>query len=242
MTSRPAAPVMPPGTLPRAYGLMRARYGHQRWWPGDSPFEICIGAILTQNTSWKNVERALHQLKAARALAPEPLQAMPLARLAGLLRPAGCHTVKARRVRAFVDLLVTECQGSLAQLFAGDTETVRSRLLAIPGIGPETADSMLLYAGGHLSFVVDAYLRRILARHGWIAPEIRYPVLRALGGAQLSGPGTEGWDLLDLWQDFHAQVVAVGKICCKARAALCQQCPLAPLLPADGPHGMAGGR
>src|SRR5262245_11264910 len=141
--------------LRRAYTLMRARFGHQAWWPGETPFEVCVGAILTQNTNWSNVERALENLKSARVLDPKKLFSLPESRLARLIRPAGYFNVKARRLRAFLRVLVDECEGDLKKLFAGDTAVVRARLLAIHGIGPETADSLLLYAGGHASFVID---------------------------------------------------------------------------------------
>ena len=153
--------------LRRAYQLMRARFGHQHWWPGETPFEVCVGAILTQNTAWTNVERAIANLKAARVLEPGKLFALPEPKLAELIRPAGYFNVKARRLRSFLRVLVETFGGDLKKLFAGETSAVRRRLLAIHGIGPETADSMLLYAGGHHSFVIDAYTKRIFQRHGW---------------------------------------------------------------------------
>ncbi|MBI3876246.1 MAG: endonuclease III domain-containing protein, partial [Verrucomicrobia bacterium] len=151
---------------------MRARHGHQHWWPGETPFEVCVGAILTQNTAWKNVERAIANLKSARVLTPEKFFALPEKQLAELIRPAGYFNIKAQRLRAFLSVLVEDFGGELSRLFAGETHVVRERLLAINGIGPETADSMLLYAGEHHSFVIDAYTKRIFARHGW-AGEVR---------------------------------------------------------------------
>ena len=153
--------------LRRAYPLMREHFGHQDWWPGETPFEVCVGAILVQNTSWTNVERAITNLKSAGVMEPKKLFALPEVQLAQLIRPAGYLNVKARRLRSFLRVLVTEFDGDLEKLFAGDTKTVRARLLAIHGIGPETADSLLLYAGGHHSFVIDAYTKRIFERHGW---------------------------------------------------------------------------
>ena len=158
--------------LRRAYDLMRARFGHQHWWPGETPFEVCVGAILTQNTAWTNVERAIANLKAARVLEPEKLFALPETKLAELIRPAGYFNVKARRLRSFLRVLVETFGGDLDRLFAGETSVVRERLLAIHGVGPETADSLLLYAGGHHSFVIDAYTKRIFQRHGW-SPKVR---------------------------------------------------------------------
>jgi len=208
---------------------MLAAHGHQHWWPGDTPFEVCIGAILTQNTAWTNVERALAQLKAAALLEPGRLFALPETRLAELLRPTGYFNVKARRVRAFLRPLVEEYDGDLERLFAGPTAQVRPRLLAIAGIGPETADSMLLYAGGHLSFVIDAYTKRIFRRHRWGHKRDGYPELQGLCRTSLSErPAAR---LLDYWQDYHAQLVKVGKDYCRPRTARCEVCPLRPLLP-----------
>jgi endonuclease III related protein len=223
--------------LRRAYKLMRRQFGHQNWWPGETPFEVCIGAILTQNTAWTNVERAIANLKAARMLEPARLFDLAEAKLAGLIRPAGYFNVKARRLRSFLRVLVEDFGGDLRRLFAGETSAVRARLLAINGIGPETADSMLLYAGGHHSFVIDAYTRRIFQRHDW-HPRSKVPSpksadsyddLKALCESALNQ--RTGAARLDYWQDYHAQLVMVGKHFCRTRAPLCKQCPLKPLLP-----------
>ena len=218
--------------LRRAYGLMRRRFGHQGWWPGETPFEVCVGAILTQNTNWTNVERAIANLKAADVLEPRRLLALPPARLAELIRPAGYFNVKARRLRAFLDVLVREFDGDLARLLSGPLATARARLLGIHGIGPETADSMLLYAGGQLVFVVDAYTRRIFARHGWCAPDADYAAVQRLCEAALNHRPAAA--RLDYWQDYHAQLVAVGKDFCRPRQPRCDTCPLGPLLPETG--------
>jgi endonuclease III related protein len=236
-------PPPPARLLRRAYDLMCARFGHQHWWPGETPFEVCVGAILTQNTAWSNVERAIANLKAAQGLEPRKLFTLPEAKLAQLIRPAGYFNVKAQRLRSFLRVLVEDYDADLHRLFAGKTPQVRERLLAIHGIGPETADSMLLYAGGHLSFVIDAYTKRIFARHGWCAEtlksEIRnpksvadgssYEALRALCEASLSQKAPAA--LLDYWQDYHAQLVMVGKHFCRPRLPRCDQCPLGSLLP-----------
>jgi len=215
--------------LRRAYGLMRGRFGHQHWWPGDTPFEVCIGAILTQNTSWSNVERAIANLKAAGVLEPGALFGLPEGRLAGLLRPAGYFNVKARRLRAFLDVLVGQFDRDLSRLLGGSVEEARGRLLAIRGVGPETADSMLLYAGAQERFVVDAYTRRIFARHGWSPPEAGYDELQWLCETALDHrPAAHR---LDYWQDYHAQLVRVGKDFCRPRNPRCDSCPLEPLLP-----------
>jgi endonuclease-3 related protein len=207
---------------------MRQRFGHQHWWPGETPFEVCVGAILTQNTSWTNVERAIANLKTGGVLEPKKLFALPERKLARLIRPAGYFNVKARRLRSFLRVLVEEFDGDLQRLFAGDTAVVRQRLLAINGIGPETADSMLLYAGDHHSFVVDAYTRRIFQRHGWCNGNATYDDLKLLCESALNQNPRDA--RLDYWQDYHAQLVMVGKHFCRTRQPLCDQCPLKPLL------------
>ena len=159
---------------------MLARHGHLGWWPGDTPFETCVGAILTQNTNWGNVRRAIANLEAAGVLEPRKLLVLGEPQLAVLIRPAGYFNIKARRLRAFLQVLVEEYGGKLEHLFAGETKVVRERLLAIYGIGPETADSMLLYAGGHHSFVIDAYTKRIFQRHGWSGGDADYEQLQRL--------------------------------------------------------------
>jgi len=209
---------------------MRARFGHQHWWPGETPFEVCVGAILTQNTAWSNVERAIANLKAAQVLEPEKLFALPESKLAQLIRPAGYFNVKARRLRAFLRVLVEEFGGDLEKLFAGETSIVRERLLVIHGIGPETADSLLLYAGGHHSFVIDAYTKRIFQRHKWGSKSSGdYDRIKLLCESALKQKS--GAAQLDYWQDYHAQLVMVGKHFCRTRAPRCNECPLKPLLP-----------
>ena len=207
---------------------MHQHFGHQHWWPGETPFEVCVGAVLTQNTNWGNVERALANLKAAGVLDPAKLFALPEPKLAELIRPAGYFNVKARRLRSFLRVLVEDCGGKLERLFAGDTPDVRARLLAINGIGPETADSMLLYAGGHHSFVIDAYTHRVFQRHGWSKPEAGYADLQRLCQSTLNH--TPDAERLDYWQDYHAQLVMVGKHYCRTRQPACEECPLKPLL------------
>ena len=218
-----------PTTLRRAYTLMRARHGHQNWWPGETPFEVCVGAILTQNTNWANVERAIANLRAAQVLEPRRLFDLPEVRLAELIRPAGYFNVKARRLRSFLSVLVEQHGGDLSSLFAGDTASVRERLLAIHGIGPETADCLLLYAGGHASFVSDAYTKRIFARHGWCRADAGYDELQGLCASSLNQKPRG--ETLDYWQDYHAQLVRVGKDFCRPREPRCEECPLKPLLP-----------
>jgi len=162
-------------------------------------------------------------------LDPQRLFAVEESELGQLIRPAGYFNVKARRLRAFLRVLIEQFGGDLERFFAGETGEVRERLLRINGIGPETADSMLLYAGKHHSFVIDAYTKRIFHRHGWCGAEVEYPELQELCQSSLNHKPAE--DRLDYWQDFHAQVVMVGKHYCRSRNAACEQCPLRDLLP-----------
>ena len=215
--------------LRQAYQQMHRAHGHQQWWPADSPFEICVGAILTQNTSWKNVEHAIANLKAAKALSVKRMYDLPVDKLAKLIRPAGYYNMKAARLRNFLSVLMDQYNGSLRRMLAGNTETVRARLLAINGIGPETADSMLLYAGGHASFVIDAYTKRIFSRHDWCKETDDYDALQTLCQAAL-GQRT-GAARTDYWQDYHAQLVVVGNRHCRPKNPHCDECPLQSLLP-----------
>jgi len=208
---------------------MHAHFGHQQWWPGETPFEVCVGAILTQNTSWTNVERAIANLKFAGVLDAKQMSALPETGLAQLLRPAGYFNVKAHRLRSFLRVLVEQFNGELARLFAGSPETVRARLLDINGIGPETADSLLLYAGGHHSFVVDAYTKRIFSRHRWCSADADYDEVKVLCESALNEKPRS--KQLDYWQDYHAQLVMVGKHFCRKGEPRCGDCPLRPLLP-----------
>src|ERR1039458_7751859 len=186
--------------LRRAYRVILAHFGHLHWWPGETPFEVCVGAILTQNTRWSNVERAIANLKAAWVLRPARLFSLGESKLAALIRPAGYFNVKARRLRSFLRVLVEEFGGELERLLAGETAAVRERLLAINGVGPETADSMLLYAGEHHRFVIDAYTKRIFHRHGWSGANASYEELQGLCESALyQKPRRER---LDYWQDF----------------------------------------
>ena len=217
--------------LRKAYRLMRKQFGHRKWWPGDTPFEICVGAILTQNTSWKNVEIAITNLKTAKSITARKIYALSHDELAQLIRPAGYFNLKAKRLSNFVDTLVEQHGASIKRLFDGETSIVRDRLLAINGVGPETADSMLLYAGNHNSFVIDAYTKRIFSRHKWCDENADYDDLKNLCSESLNQkPGTEK---LDYWQDYHAQLVGVGNRYCKTRNPLCNECPLKPLLPTE---------
>ncbi len=207
--------------------LMRA-YGPQHWWPAKTPFEVILGAYLTQNTAWKVVERSLENLRAAGALTPEGLRAIPLARLRRLIRPSGFITRKAPALKAFVAMLDTDFGGSLEALDTMPTAALRQRLLDLPGVGPETADAILLYAFGHAVPVADEYLRRIAERHRLLAPTGRgrkpYDSLVELTRDAFAGDGPAGH--AQLYNEFHALTVAVGKTHC-GRTARCEGCPLA---------------
>jgi endonuclease-3 related protein len=165
----------------RAYYLaLYGTWGHQHWWPARNRFEVIVGAYLTQNTSWKNVEIALRQLRAARKLHLAAIRTIPLDQLEALIRPAGYFRQKAARLKTFVAFVDQAYGGSLQRMFAQPTDKLRQELLALNGVGPETADSILLYAGQHPVFVVDAYSRRILERHGIADPKMSYEELREL--------------------------------------------------------------
>ncbi len=228
--------------LRNAYKLMLTRFGHLNWWPGETPFEVAVGAVLTQNTSWTNVEKAIANLKSARVLTPHKLYVLPEATLAQHIRPAGYFNLKARRLRNFLTVLVEEFGGRLDRMLSGELNVVRERLLAINGIGRETADSILLYAGTHHSFVIDAYTKRIFERHGWWSDSLNtrdgksksqsadtYGSLKELCETSLNHQPAD--DRLDYWRDYHAQIVMVGKDYCRPRSPDCTNCPLRTLLP-----------
>jgi endonuclease-3 related protein len=171
------------------FETLRANWGEQNWWPADSQFEVIVGAILTQNTAWTNVEMALANLREAGALTIEAIRRISLAELEELIRPAGFYRQKAARLKTFVSWLDGTYEGSLDEMFRQPTMVLRAQLLEINGIGPETADSILLYAGQHEIFVVDAYTRRIFERHSLINPEVGYEAIRELVETTLQSPG-----------------------------------------------------
>ncbi|MBM4395663.1 MAG: hypothetical protein FJ087_08230 [Deltaproteobacteria bacterium] len=224
-----AAPVSRARThaiLPFVYRRLLDERGHQRWWPGETPFEVVVGAILTQNTAWTNVERAIAALKAAGALDPASVLALPQERLAALIRPAGCCNVKERRLREVVRFVVEEAGGRIETLAGPEPAALRARLLAIPGVGRETADSILLYAVGVPSFVVDAYTRRIFGRIGVADPGADYDAIRAVFEAALPRDAP-------LFNDYHAQIVAHGKHVCRT-VPRCAECGIADLCRSTG--------
>jgi endonuclease-3 related protein len=206
------------------YDALFTAHGPQHWWPGRTPFEIVLGAILTQNTSWTNVEPAIANLRRERLLTPGAIETVSSARLARLVRSSGYFRQKAKKLKAFVRFLRREYQGSLLKMFRTPTPALRAQLLAVHGIGPETADAILLYAGNHPVFVVDAYTRRILERHGLAETSSRYEHIRQLFERSLpSDPA--------LYNEFHALLVHTGKHYCRARNPRCSDCALNSLLP-----------
>lgn len=175
---------MPPNSaekeLRNYYAALFRAWGPQHWWPAETQFEVIIGAYLTQNTAWSNVERALANLRAAGALSLEGIRGMRLSRLERLIRPSGYFRQKAQRLKTFVTFLDQKYAGSLDVMFSRPTEQLREELISLHGVGPETADSILLYAGNHPVFVVDAYTRRILDRHGILPEKTGYEEIRQL--------------------------------------------------------------
>jgi endonuclease III related protein len=214
--------------LTEVYRRLLDVFGPQHWWPGESPFEVIVGAILTQNTNWRNVERAIHNLREADLLDPHALYTVPVEELEELIRPAGYFRVKSQRLRSLLEFLIEQYDGSLEAMFAIGLPDLRRQLLEVHGIGPETADSILLYAGGLPSFVVDAYTHRVFARHGWIDFEADYHRIKDYIESDLP-------QQVPLFNEFHALLVRLGKDYCKKSNPKCSECPLRGLLPKGGP-------
>lgn len=204
-----------------------AAYGPQHWWPAETPFEVVVGAILVQNTAWSNVEKAIENLREAGLLFPAALHGAAAEEIEEFIRPAGYYRVKARRLKNWLDFLFEAYGGDFEALLAAEPYSLREQLLGVNGIGAETADSIVLYAARGPIFVVDSYTQRVLKRHGWIEPEADYAT-------------TQSWfhDYLQaheqLYNEFHALFVQVGKEHCRAKPR-CEGCPLEPLLPEGGP-------
>ena len=199
-------------------------FGPLHWWPADSPFEVVVGAVLTQNTAWRNVELAIANLKGAQALSLEALREAATGDLERLIRPAGFFRQKAERLKLFVDHLFRLHGGELSSLLSGSLEEIRGELLSLKGIGPETADSILLYAGGYPSFVVDAYTLRLFLRLGVLGGTEGYEEVRALFMDHLPHEA-------DLFNEYHALIVEECKTFCRKRLPLCSACPLQPVCP-----------
>lgn len=245
--------------LRQYYRALYRAWGPQHWWPAETPFEVIVGAYLTQNTSWTNVERAIENLRRAEVLTLDGIRKLRKARLEQLLRPSGYFRQKAGRLKTFIAYLDRQYQGSLERMFAVPTTRLREELLQLNGVGPETADSILLYAGNHPVFVVDAYTRRILGRHEILPEKTDYEEIRQLferalnriaeeqeknGATPLESgfPGTvhppssmseaHRTALVQVYNELHGLIVGVGKYHCGKSTAKCDGCPLQRFLPA----------
>lgn len=245
----------------RYYHALYRAWGAQHWWPAETRLEVIVGAFLTQNTAWNNVELALGNLRTAHLLSFEGLRAVPLRKLERLIRPSGYFRQKAKRLKTFVAFLDKQYGGSLDRLFRQPTAALRWELLRLNGVGPETADSILLYAGNHPAFVVDAYTRRILDRHGILPEKADYEDIRELFERSLApvaheqeqapGPvapflesGIRGaahppsamstaarTSQVQVYNEMHGLIVGIGKSFCKKSQPLCDGCPLQRFLP-----------
>ncbi len=198
-------------------------FGPLNWWPAENRFEMIVGAVLTQNTNWKNVEKSIDSLKLLNLLNFDALLHMPVEQLADLIRSSGYYNLKARRLKNLLEMLAREYGGDLSLFFSEDTSTAREALLQVKGIGHETADSILLYAGGQAIFVVDAYTHRILSRHNLIPESCDYQTIHDLFMDNLDHDAA-------MFNQYHALLVRTAKQFCKKGTPLCAQCPLEPLL------------
>jgi len=210
--------------LLRVYELLLATYGKQHWWPGSSPFEVIVGAILTQGVAWTNVEKAIASLKAAGLLSLEEMAKAPVDRIATHIRPCLYYNEKAKKLKAFLHFLEARHRGDLFLLLSLSVSSLRKELLSVRGIGQETADAIILYAAGKPSFVVDAYTHRILKRLALIKKEAKYEDARALFMKHLPRDAA-------LYNEYHALLVRHGKQRCHSRQPLCDGCSLSTLCP-----------
>jgi endonuclease-3 related protein len=248
----PPSPSRPRDEIAQHYKALFRHYGPQDWWPARSRFEVIVGAYLTQNTNWNNVEKAISNLRRARLLTVNAMRLARLPELETLVRPSGYFRQKARKLKTFIAFLDQQYSGSLSRMFAQPTEKLRAELLALNGVGPETADSILLYAGNHPVFVVDAYTRRVLQRHGIISAKAGYEEIRSLVEHALSSaspaslyvqnPGSDPRhnpspmsrasrsELGQHYNELHALIVRVGNHYCRTHPD-CEGCPLKSLLP-----------
>ncbi len=214
--------------LERYFHALHARFGSQRWWPARTRMEMILGAILTQNTAWRNAALALRELRRAGLLSPNHLRKTSIPKLARRIRSAGFYRQKARTIHTFLDWLDRHYDGSLHRLFSMPPDEARNGLLSVKGFGPETVDAILLYAGRQPYFVADAYTRRVLARHRLISQESGYDRAQAFIHSCLPRDYV-------LYNEYHALLVEVGKRYCVKSAPNCSNCPLAQFLPASGP-------
>ena len=226
--------IKPPALLRKMYAQLLEEYGAQRWWPAKTPLEVIVGAYLTQNTSWRAVEKSIANLEARDLLTIEGLRKIPEEELRALIRPSGYMVRKAAAIKAFLAFLDREYGGSLDALAAEATAIARSKLLALPGVGPETADAILLYAFDHPVMVVDEYLRRVVTRHALLAAGTKYAEIQTLALAAFAKD--EEADRVQHYNEFHALIVEVGKRHCGPKPR-CQSCPLSGQLAAAQESG-----
>lgn len=205
--------------LKRIYKRLYRCFGPQGWWPARTPFEVMVGAVLTQNTSWQNVERAIANLKKARCLSLKKMLCLPVASLAALIRPAGYYNVKASRLKNLLECIRSEFGSSLKKMARLPTAALRQTLLSVNGVGPETADSILLYAFDRPVFVIDAYTRRMTSRHGLMKSDAGYEDLQSFFMKHL--PAHSG-----LYNEYHALIVRLAKDYCRKNREKCHACPL----------------
>ena len=210
----------PPLSLPEIYQRLLARYGAQGWWPAETPFEVMVGAVLTQATAWTNVEMAIANLRDADALSPRAVREMDAAALEALIRPSGFFRVKARRLRALCEFVGARFADDIEAMAREPADSLRREILAVDGVGEETADDILLYALGFPIFVVDAYARRLFHRLGASAEDARYADLQRMFHAALPRDAA-------LFNEYHALIVRHAIAKCRKRAPLCESCPLA---------------
>lgn len=201
------------------YHILYNAFGPQNWWPGETPFEIAVGAILTQNTNWNNVEKAINNLKKNRNLSAKAIYKLPEKKLAELIRPAGYYNIKTKRLKSFINFLMNDYHGDIRKMKEEDTLSLRQKLLNINGIGLETADSILLYALDKPIFVIDAYTKRILSRHEIMDKSKSYDEFQRLFHNAIEKD-------VQIFNEYHALLVKVGKTYCKSKNPLCNECPL----------------
>lgn len=250
-------------TIRNYYDVLYRAWGAQHWWPAETRFEVIVGAYLTQSTAWTNVERALENLRRAEVLSMDGIRTIRLARLERLIRPSGYFRQKAKRLKTFIAFVDKQYEGSLDRMFSEPTNRLREQLLNLNGIGPETADSILLYAGNHPVFVVDAYTRRVLNRHDILPQKAKYdeigqlfeasllPVAKELEQTTTKAPGglesgfrgaahppspistARRTALAQVYNEMHGLIVGVGKHFCGKSQPQCDMCPLQPFLPSS---------
>jgi len=207
-----------PEKLLLVYKKLYTSFGPQHWWPGETPFEVAVGAILTQNTNWSNVEKAIGNLKKEGFLSPSALQSLPHDRLAALIRPAGYFNIKAKRLKNFIGFLMQEYHGSMQKMKKEDLTSLRKKLLSVNGIGPETADSIILYAAEKPVFVIDAYTKRVFSRHNILDHDASYDAFQDLFHSKLKTD-------VGLFNEYHALFVRLAKDHCRTKP-ICTGCPL----------------